>query len=187
MNAKIIKGVCVNLRIAEEKDAEFTLTIRQKDKNIEYMPKLNVSIQQQREWLKKQKASLDCYFFIVEKKNNEPIGTFSLYNISGKEGETGRLVLTGTQLESLEACVLFHDFCFNEAGMVKVYSEIEKENTAAIGLALKVGAKEAGELKNHETGRIIKKMIATKEDYYAKRDKLAKLINRFAQRENKQI
>ena len=177
-----IAGKFVRLRIADEQDAEFTLTIRQNNKNTKFMPKLNVDLSAQKKWLKTQRDSCDCYFFVIERLDGTRIGTFSLYNIEENEGETGRLIMQGNPIESLETFVLFHDFCFQEAGMQVVHSEIEDGNNAAIGLALRVGSREYGRRHDEKSGIQMFQMKASKADYMEKREKLAKLVDRFVAR-----
>lgn len=56
---------------------------------------------------------------MVERKNGEKIGTFSLYDIKEGSAESGRLVMLGTQIESLETGVLFNKFSFEIANVKK--------------------------------------------------------------------
>lgn len=182
MTTEPLAGNWVRLRIAEESDAEFTLAIRQEGVNTEHMPKLTVNMEQQRTWLKAQKESNDCYFFVVERLNGERIGTFSLYNIRGSQAETGRLILQGNQMETVETCVLFHDFVFGKAGITYVSSEIEADNIPAMGLSLRFGGEKEGEFYNEKTGKRICKMSATRETYTAKSIQLKKLLARYAGR-----
>ena len=81
MRADKFEGQFINLRIAEESDAEFTLSARQNKDKTKYIPMLDITLDQQKAWIRKQIESDDCYFFVVERKDGERIGTFSLYNI----------------------------------------------------------------------------------------------------------
>lgn len=182
MTTEPLVGNFVRLRIAEEADAEFTLAIRQEGANTEHMPRLTVNMEQQRAWLKAQKESKDCYFFVVERLNGERIGTFSLYNIRGSEAETGRLILQGNPMETVETCVLFHDFVFGKAGLTYVYSEMEADNMPAMGLSNRFGGEKEREFYNEKTGKRMCKMRATKEAYTAKSVQLKKLLARYAGR-----
>lgn len=177
-----IKGKTIILRIADAEDAEFTLKIRQDTTNTVHIPALYVDYNQQLKWLDEQKNSNDSYFFVITRLTGERIGTFSLYNIVGDIGETGRMIIRGNQLETLEACILFHDFAFEIAKMNRLYSEIESDNYAAIGLANKVGAKEVDRFINSKNNASMVRMEATRDDYYLKRNKLVTLIDRFAER-----
>lgn len=177
-----MEGKFIRMRTAEEEDAEFTLAIRQNNKNTKYIPKLNIGLKQQIKWLDEQRQSDNCYFFVVERLSGEKIGTYSLYDILGDKAEAGRLVLIGNQIECVESHVLFNDFAYGMAGMSVTYFEIDKNNFTAIGGAKKYGAKEIERFLHKESGREMIKMQVTKEDYLAKREKLEQLIVRFADR-----
>lgn len=182
MRTEKIEGNFVDLRIAEEKDAKFTLKIRQSIKNTKYMPRIDVDIDTQIKWIKNQADSNDCYFFVIERKNGEKIGTVSLYNIIENEGETGRLIVNGIQIESVETCILFHDFCFRKAGMDYVYAKIEEDNIAALGFAARAGAYETESYLDIETSKVMKKVYMSKANYYEEREKLSKIVERFVLR-----
>lgn len=36
-----------------------------------YIPQLQITIEQQKEWIRKQIESDDCYFFVIERKDGE--------------------------------------------------------------------------------------------------------------------
>ena len=84
--AKIV-GEFINMRIAEVEDADFTLLARQNKEKNKYIPQLQITIEQQKEWIRKQIESDDCYFFVIERKDGEKIGTFSLYDIQNDKSE----------------------------------------------------------------------------------------------------
>lgn len=146
------------------------------------MPKLDVGMAEQKKWLRAQRESEDSYFFVVERLNGTKIGTFSLYNIKGDEAETGRLILRGNQIEALETYVLFHDFCYGKAAMQVLFAEIEEKNNAAMGAAVELGGSEYSRRFDEKTGIQIVQIRVTKKEYMEKREKLAKLVDRFAAR-----
>ncbi len=179
MYTNIIEGKYVNLRIATEDDAEFTLAVRQNESKNKFIPMINSNIENQKQWIRKQYESDDCYFFIVERKSGEKIGTFSLYNINGDEAESGRLVMQGNQLESLETGVLFSMFSFDIANMKIVRSMIYPENNAALGYSNRLGGIPVGETIESNTGRKVIIYQATKESFTKQLPKLKKIIDHF--------
>ena len=182
MRTNKIEGKFVNLRIAELEDAEFSLSCRQNKEKNTFIPSIQTTVEQQEKWIQKQLDSDDCYFFIVERKNGERIGTFSLYNIIGEVGESGRLVMLGNQLESLETGILFNKFCFNTAKMSLVKSEIDAENNAAMGYSNRLGGKSVGEYVDEVTGRKTILYHATKENFELALIKLERVLNHFDNR-----
>ena len=182
MRTEKIEGCFVNLRIAEEADADFTLKARQNKEKNKYIPSIEVSIEQQKAWIRKQIDSEDCYFFVVERKNGEKIGTFSLYDIKEGSGESGRLVMLGTQIESLETGVLFNKFSFEIANVKKIISDIDAGNNAAIGYASQLGGIQIGEYIDEKTKRKMLKYYTDEVCFNAASPRLEKIIEHFAGR-----
>ena len=178
-----IIGKLVKLRTADDSDAEFTLNIRKADENTKYMPKVNVTLEQQHAWIKAQRAASDSIFFVVERINGEKIGTFSLYNIEKEKAESGRMIIRGDQIETVETILLFHDFAFFQENLPCVYSEIDENNKPAIGIARSVGATNTGRAdeSNPDNHLVIYTLI--KADYEKARGKLAAIVERFASRQ----
>ena len=174
------EGLLVRLRIAEKEDAQFALNLRQDANNTKYMPTIQITLEQQEKWIASQQAAKDSYFFIVERKNGERIGTFSLYNIEGKKAESGRMIIRGTPIETTETVLLFHDFAFFDAGMDMVYSGIEKDNKPAVGVARSVAAVKEGEIE--ENNHVLDKYVLYKDTYNMSREALVKIVKRFAKR-----
>lgn len=182
MRTELIEGKFVNLRIAEVDDAEFTLSARQNQEKNKYIPQINISLEQQKNWIEKQIQSDDCYFFVVERKNGELIGTFSLYDINGDKAESGRLVMLGNQMESLETGVLFFNFGFGSARMKEIRAEIDKENNAAVGFSSRLGGDLIGEHIDGKTNRLMVDFVETPDGFNRVLPKLTSIIERFAKR-----
>ena len=127
-----IIGKFVTLRSADESDAEFSLKIRQTTKALKYMPPLNVSIDQQTEWIKKQRKLEGDYFFIALNNDGERIGVLSVYDIDDKKAEIGRVVMQGKSCESLEAWLLLLEFSFDTLNLCEVSAYVKPDNARAI-------------------------------------------------------
>ncbi len=74
-------GRYVELRSAKVEDAEFALNIRHTPKAMKFMPPLDITLEQQKSWIEKQRITEGDYFFIVFNKNNERVGVLSVYDI----------------------------------------------------------------------------------------------------------
>lgn len=177
-----IEGHFVRLRNAIDSDAEFTLSVRKDKNNTKFMPELNISIESQKLWIAEQISSKDSFFLVIERLSGEKIGTFSLYNICGKTAETGRLVIRGNQLETIETMLLFHDYIFKATELEYLYSMIDADNVAALGLAKQLGSEDKGHVMDIKRNKEMIKMAGSKEIYMQKRAKLVKLIDRFSNR-----
>ena len=182
MKSEIIKGKLVQLRVAGEQDAEFTLSVRQNKEKNKYIPRIEVSIENQKKWIRNQEECDDSIFFVVERLNGERIGTYSLYNIVGDRAEAGRLVMLGNQVETIETGMLFSDYCFDVLKIKEVKSIIVDENMAALGFSNNLGGVKVDEYIDENTGRRNIVHISNKERYYEKRGKLTKLVEHFCNR-----
>ena len=125
---KKIIGRYVDLQSVTYEDAEFTLEIRQDPEFVKYLPRLNNTIEQQREWISHQREKQDDYFFVVYDKSGNKIGTCGIYNITEKRAETGRLALRGNAMQNLEAQLLLFGFGFGQLGLDEEYGFIYADN-----------------------------------------------------------
>lgn len=173
---KIIEGQYVDLRSAEVSDAEFTLAIRQDPEFVKYLPEINISIEQQRAWISKQREKQGDYFFIVTDKKGESIGTISIYDIVENHAEAGRLTMRGNAFQSIEAQMLSFRFGFYVLGLDSIVSFIFSDNDRALRFTQQFGGKlHAPELKN---GRMECMATNSKEDFMECEKKLVKMLYR---------
>ena len=161
-------GKYVNLRCVEVSDAKFTLEIRNDPALTKYIPKVNGTITTQEAWIAKQRLSNDDYFFIIENKYGEPIGTIGCYDINFKDStcETGRYVSIGDAVSNIEALVLLHDFVFINKTLKYTNINVDENNRKIIRLNQKIGAEfyEKVDMK----GWLSLKGIITKNNYFSK-------------------
>ena len=75
----ILEGKYVNLRSVEEKDAEFTLSLRQDPILTKYLPKLDITLEQQINWIRKQRVKEGDFYFLVENKDKCDFIRFDIY------------------------------------------------------------------------------------------------------------
>lgn len=90
------------------------------------------------------------------------------------------MIIRGNQLETLETVLLFHDYVFFNVDLNEVYSEIDEDNLPAQGVAKSAGAVNRGYVDDREKKLLM--YVAMKDDYIKAREKLAKLVERFAAR-----
>ena len=128
----IISGRYVDLRSATLDDAEFTLNIRLDPEIKKRFPPFDSNLEKQKIWLSNQMQKDNDYFFvIIDKQNNQRIGTISIYDINYEklEAENGRLVVkSDNPLHSSEAFLLLNRFSFHELGLERVYGFILGDN-----------------------------------------------------------
>ena len=108
-----LEGKYVNLRSVTEDDADFILSVRNDPRISEYLPPLKVTVEQQRQWISKQRSDKDSYYFLLEAPNGEPIGTIGVYDIVEDHAECGRACCIGEPFSAVEASTMLTDFVFN--------------------------------------------------------------------------
>ena len=77
----MIEGKNVNIRDIEIKDAEFVLSLRCNEKKAKYLHRTSEDIDKQIEYIKHYKTLNNEYYFIIENKLSEPIGTYRIYDL----------------------------------------------------------------------------------------------------------
>lgn len=137
---KKLIGETVALKSVEMDDAEFILNIRNNEKISKFLPKLKISLEDQKKWINKQRSDRDSYYFIVEDIQNEKkLGTISVYDIVGNHGETGRFCSIGNFIQNTEAIVLLYDFVFYDLLLDYVTIWVYKENKPVIAMNTQIG------------------------------------------------
>ena len=164
-------------------DTEFTYSIRQDKARTKYMHQISGDIEQQRAWLKEQMARPRDYFFVVHTSSGIKIGTASIYNIKDDEGEVGRLILNGNNIQNMEAIIMLYEFAFFTLKLSKLRAEIVNGNTASIRITQTVGGKEITKSYSSEFNNYMVSYEVLKESYLVKRHFFIELINRFGNRE----
>ena len=100
---ELLEGRYVDLRSVDENDAEFTLKIRQDPEFTKFLPKIENTLEQQKNWIRYQRNKEGDYFFVVQNKAGERIGTIGLFDVTDVQCEGGRVAVGGSALAILEA------------------------------------------------------------------------------------
>ena len=174
---KIIEGKYVNLRSVEEKDAAFTLSLRQDPQLTKYLPKLEITLEQQINWIKKQRTTEGDYYFVIENKEGKSIGVIGVYDVTDKCAETGRIAVIGTSFESIEAQLLSFDFAFDVLNLEYTVNYVMADNIHAIRFSQIFGS-ESSDPYTDEKGNVRIDGKITKESYQKSRIKLARMLYR---------
>lgn len=170
-----LEGKYVNLRSVTEDDAEFILLIRNNPEISKYLPPLNVTVEQQRQWIVKQQADKSSYYFILETPDLKPIGTLSVYDIEDDHAEYGRLCSIGEPAATIEAGLLLIDFIFNELQLAYTTIWVYEENKPVISLNQSYGY-EWGERKVDQDGRAFRVGVLKRDRALLYKDKILKRL-----------
>ena len=139
---KPLVGKWVALRCAEETDAEFTLAIRNDQTLTEFIPRIDGSIEQQREWIRIQRQHDNDVFLLIDDSEGRPKGTVSYYNFcdGGRTCEIGRYISQGSALQNVETIILILDYIFSKTEISQVILNNDSRNHKIIRLWEKFGA-----------------------------------------------
>jgi RimJ/RimL family protein N-acetyltransferase len=172
-----IVGKYVYLKSAEINDAQFTLDLRQNSELTKYLPRLNISLEQQKDWIRSQREKVGDYFFVAWTNADKPIGTVSIYNIEGETSESGRLALIGDPIQNTEASYLLFKFAFDILGLKKVTGYIMDGNKRADRFNKLFGCS-TGEVEQDDKGNLIRRTLVTETSFQSKIDSLKKILYR---------
>lgn len=169
---KPLEGKYVNLREVEIDDAAFILSLRCDEKKARFLHKTENNLEKQIEYLKRYKTLDDEWYFIIENKQHEPLGTIRLYNVHGKQFTGGSWLMKDGSLpeESLEGTLLVSQMAYEKLGFEKEHFDVRKGNKKVVRFHLSGGAKIVGE---DEENYYFEK---TKADFKAIKSKLYEML-----------
>ena len=139
-----LEGENINLRLVEKKDASFILQLRNKEELKRYISDTNISLEQQKEWIKKYKKREEIgqeFYFVVEDKNKIPCGTVRIYEIRENRCTWGSFILDNSRPNgaSFEVLFLTINFIRFNLGIENIFLDVRKENLKAIHIYEKFG------------------------------------------------
>lgn len=172
---KVISGNLVDLKAVEIKDAQFTLAIRQDPQITKYLPRIDITLDQQIQWIKKQREEENGYFFVVWDKQGNRLGTIGIYDINGNMGEGGRLALYGDSFQKIEAGLLMSEFEFEVLHLDYVIGWVEADNISAIRWNKWFGGV-LSETEVDKQGRRIRRLYTTRDNASIARERIRSIM-----------
>lgn len=140
---KPLEGKYVNLREAEVEDAAFILALRTDPKKSRFIHQTDPDLNKQIEYMKRYKTLDDEWYFIIENKKGEPLGTSRIYDVKGKQYTGGSWLMKTGSLpeESLEGNLLAREMAFEKIGFEKDCFDVRKGNKKVVRFHQLTGAK----------------------------------------------
>jgi len=138
-----VRGIKTILTELSEEDAEDVVKLRNDPANNKFLFQKPITVEDQVNWVKKNKNAEDAKNFKITNLDNEFKGTISIYNIRNGTGEFGRYIATNP-VNAIEAEYLLLKICFEQLGLNAVYCQTNFENKAVWSQHLKLGFKEKG-------------------------------------------
>lgn len=182
---KIIEGLTVNLRAVEVDDAEITFSMRSDSEKTKYMHPAYGTVENQMEYIKKQREKDGDYLFVVTDKEGKIIGMRGIYDVSNDHAESGRTIGYGDAFQNMEALILGLDFAFDILGVNKIFMDAAVDNQSVRGIQIQLGAKEykRDRLPGLEYEYVFS--VLDKADYINTKEKIMRLIEMHVQRKGK--
>jgi len=136
----------IKLRLVTIEDAEFIYSLRSNLKRSKFLSKIKGTVQDQKEWIKEYKKREDAgkeYYFIIESKNLEKLGTIRIYNFEGDTFERGSWIIKedSPKTTAIESSLLIYEFGFNILNFNKANIVIRKNNQKVIKFHQRFGLK----------------------------------------------
>lgn len=180
----ILLGKTIKMRAMEERDAEITFQMRNNPEKSRFLNAPPKSVEDQRQYIEKQRKMADDYYFIIEDLDGNPIGmkAFSHYDLGKRTVESGRFMGFGNQIQHIEALVMGFDFAFDILNVDRVFMTVLEHNTSMHSLQQRMGARETERVFMPEFGCYSIHSELTRGDYLPAREKAEKLIGRFTGR-----
>lgn len=180
----ILTGKTIRLRSVEESDAEVTFKMRSDPEKNQYIHAATGTVDDQRNFIKKQRQLPHDYLFVIEDLEGNPIGMKGVYNYDPENNtyESGRLIGYGTQFQNIEAMMLCFDFAFDVLGATGVTMSALENNSGMLSIQQRFGVEFTHRDRYEDMPADSLYSILTKEAYAVSRPKVSALIERFAGR-----
>lgn len=141
----MLKGKTIQLRLVDESDAEFILSLRSDEKYNKYLSPVDIDLEAQREWIrdyKKSEFDKKQFYFIIERLDGTLCGTVRIYDFKNDSFCWGSWILNQhkTKYAAIESAFLVYRYGFETLGFAKSHFEVTKGNEKVIQFHLKLGS-----------------------------------------------
>lgn len=151
-----LQGRYVNLREVRVDDAEFIFILRRSEK-AKYLDSISDNIEDQRNYIKNYLTKENEWYFIVENKNFQPLGTLRISHVGKEKITLGSLDIknndknyfvigawlmidNATSEESIEGEYLLKRYAFEVLNLEKNYFDVRKGNKRVLNFHKMYGA-----------------------------------------------
>jgi len=138
-----IEGRTINFRNAQIDDAAFILKLRTDPQLNIYLNRTNPDLNEQKLWIKNCQENTGQYYFIIEDKEQESVGTVRLYDFKADSFCWGSWIIqpNSPRKAAIESALLVYELGFYELGFQKSHFDVRKENAKVIEFHKRYGAK----------------------------------------------
>ncbi|MDN2479989.1 GNAT family N-acetyltransferase [Vibrio agarivorans] len=155
----------ITLRLVEESDADFIVSLRTDDKYNKYLSTVGSDVDAQRKWIssyKEKERNKNEYYFIIQRNDGVRCGTVRVYDLKEDSFCWGSWILNEdkTRYAAVESALLVYEFGFKHLGFNQSHFEVVKGNTKVIDFHKKFGAEQVDEDADHFYFTISRESVA---------------------------
>jgi RimJ/RimL family protein N-acetyltransferase len=146
----MLKSKTISMRLIEESDAEFVLSLRLDPRYNNFLSKVEANLDGQKKWIRNYKndeRDKKQFYFIIERNDGVPCGTVRIYDIRNDSFCWGSWILNEdkTRYAAIESALLVYEFGFNKINYNKSHFDVMKGNQKVINFHKKFGAVQISE------------------------------------------
>lgn len=150
----ILESKSLRLRLIEEADAEFIISLRLDERYNQYLSKVDPGVEAQQAWIRSYKADeheKKQFYFIIERLDGVRCGTIRVYDLRPDSFCWGSWILNEqkTRFAAVESAFLIYQFGFETLGYMKSHFDVMKGNDGVIKFHKRMGAVQTGEDENN--------------------------------------
>jgi len=175
-NTSMIIGKNIDLRKVEVSDAAFILSLRLDPELNQHISKVEKDLAKQEDWIRKCKFNDQEWYFIIQNKKEEAVGTLRIYDIKEDSFCWGSWIVKpeARQYATFESVVLLYQNAFFKLGFNNTHFDVRKQNEKALNFHLRFGAIIIDERDQDYFLTYSKQdFIARQHEYLAKIDKIS--------------
>jgi RimJ/RimL family protein N-acetyltransferase len=144
-----IETSSVRLRLVEVEDAAFIVDLRGDERISRHLSAIDLDVSRQAEWLRKyldREAAGAEYYFVIETKQGQAVGTVRLYEIEPTTFRWGSwIVRAGSPtFAAIESALAVYEFGFFRLKRETALLDVRKANRSVLRFHRRFGARETG-------------------------------------------
>lgn len=127
---KYIMGKNINLRDIEIDDADFVLALRLDQIKSKYLHTVKNDVEEQKKYIANYKETNNSWYFIIESKSHERLGTVRIYDIQKNSFCWGSWIIKqgAPSSTAIESALLIYEYAFFKLNFESSHFDVRKDN-----------------------------------------------------------
>lgn len=145
-----IVGKTVHLRLVNDSDAEFILSLRLNEEKGKYLSATTPDLQKQKDFIAYSNSKPTEFYFVIESKQDERLGAVRIYDIQENSFCWGSWIIKENAPfnTSIESALLIYEFAFYQLGFEQSHFDVRKKNEKVVSFHQKMGSQIVNEDEN---------------------------------------